>query len=84
MISKRPDFDAVDMYVKLARMVGWVITLSWFNYKGREGILLRHYLCEDCYLIESYAGTKESIALAKKHWDYLKVEIQKDDEHGNA
>ncbi|MEM9953942.1 MAG: hypothetical protein AAFV93_24590 [Chloroflexota bacterium] len=53
--------------------------IGWFIKLRQNGIILRHYTCKDCYLLETYIDDQDSMLLAMNEWDELNTDVSKDD-----
>ena len=60
LVSKKPKLmNGVDGFV------GWFVKLR------KNALILKHYVCKNCHLMESYVDDTESMALIINEWDDL-------------
>lgn len=68
LVSKQPKINnGVNSFV------GWFIKLR------KNNIILRHYACKECYLLQTYIDDYESMISAMTEWDdFVSDSDQKD------
>ncbi len=47
---------------------------GWFIKLRKNNIILRHYACKDCYLLETYIDDYESMINAMTEWNVLNTD----------